>query len=115
MGTKKPRLREMVARAQGASLDMASFGPRRLVVQCHHDGDRRNPVAEVRGHHLVGTAWPWDQPHDSRFANYEARIGCTRCHRVRLIDWMLLRAALRDRKSKINVDEVAKRDATLSA
>src|SRR5436305_4737838 len=90
-------------------VDLRSLGgPRRRVLQCHHRPARRYPVAEIWGHHLVGTKPPWNRhAHDICDAAGEVWIGCTRCGKIRRVDFELLSGAMRTGPKKSNMDQIA--------
>jgi hypothetical protein len=114
MGIKKPRLVDLLRRAQAgpATSDRDRYGRRRAVVQCHH-GSHRYDVAEVRGNVVIGTTGP----HDLKHASYEVLSRCNKCPGMaglRQLDLSLIRAALRQPHHgvlKLNVDEVSRRVA----
>ena len=110
MANRSSGLGEILVRAHQPQppVDRASFGPRRGICQCHHGLGQRYPVAEVWGHHLIGTESPWNRdPVDLRHPGRETWMGCRRCRKIRLVDCALVRAALRRGEHKINIDEVA--------
>jgi hypothetical protein len=55
-------------------VDKATFGRRRVVIQCHH-GSSRLVIAEVRGDVVCGTHWP----HSLTSATHDVYARCDRC------------------------------------
>jgi hypothetical protein len=109
---KQLSLKEMVLQRQQEEVDRVRFGRKLAVVLCEH-GDRRYPVAQVRGSTLLGIG-PLTLPHDLWRATHEVYLTCQHCKVRRLVDWPRLRSRMRGRRGGVlplNVDDVSRRVA----
>ena len=93
MGIRKPGLRALVKRAQGEPFDRKKLGPARAVIQCRQHGTNWRTIGWVHGNAVVGTASPYDLPHDLR-ATYEISVSCKDCPRRASLDLRAIRAKL---------------------
>lgn len=94
VGIKRPTLKDMVLRAQNGPTGRAEHGPVRARLQCHHPGNRRYLVGEVRGNAILGMDSPHDLPNDVAKANYEIYMSCNVCKSLFMLDMSKVRAEL---------------------
>ncbi len=115
----RPGLRALIDTARHGPPSRDALGPRRAIVQCHHPGGPRYPIAEVRGEVIVVNGMPGTavvgQPHSLR-ATYAVQAPCSHCppgQRDRLLELPKIRLALRQSPGgsplKLDADVVAPR------